>query len=46
MIESCFDKLTGVEATIDESACLGSKHRMNKNRHISAITSAPRLKYG
>ncbi|KAG2190961.1 hypothetical protein INT46_006819 [Mucor plumbeus] len=46
MIESCFDKLKGVEAAIGESASLGSKRRMNKNRHISAITSAPRLKCG
>ncbi|KAI8072018.1 hypothetical protein BDF21DRAFT_439730 [Thamnidium elegans] len=46
MIESCFDKLKGVEAANGESASLGSKRRMNKNRHISAITSAPRLKCG
>lgn len=46
MIESCFDKLKGVEAAIGESASLGSKRRMNKNRHLSAITSAPRLKRG
>ncbi|CEI95248.1 hypothetical protein RMCBS344292_09439 [Rhizopus microsporus] len=46
MIESCFDKLTRVEATIGESTCSDSKSRMNKNCHISAFTSAPRLKYG
>ncbi|KAG2236060.1 hypothetical protein INT48_008154 [Thamnidium elegans] len=28
------------------TACLGSKRRMNKNRHISAITPIPRFKYG
>ncbi|CAO3672119.1 unnamed protein product, partial [Rhizopus stolonifer] len=46
MIESCFDKLKGVEAAIGESVYLGSKRRMNKGRHISAITSIPRLKSG
>ncbi|CAO3652104.1 unnamed protein product [Mucor hiemalis] len=46
MIESCLDKLNGVEAAIGESANLGSKRRMNEDRHISAITSAPRLKCG
>ncbi|KAI7895133.1 uncharacterized protein EV154DRAFT_559555 [Mucor mucedo] len=43
MIESYFDKLKEVEAAIGESASLGSKRRMNKNRYISSITSAPRL---
>ncbi|KAG1455988.1 hypothetical protein G6F56_006937 [Rhizopus delemar] len=46
MIESCFDKFKGVEAITGESACLGSKRRVNKIRHISAITSTPRLKCG
>ncbi|KAI7889393.1 uncharacterized protein EV154DRAFT_467451 [Mucor mucedo] len=46
IIESCFDKLKGVEAAIGESASFSSKRRMNEKRHKSAITSAPRLKCG
>ncbi|CEP17512.1 hypothetical protein [Parasitella parasitica] len=47
IIESCFDKLRGIEAAIGESASLGCERRqMNENRHISAINSATGLKCG
>ncbi|KAG1468253.1 hypothetical protein G6F56_003944 [Rhizopus delemar] len=46
MIESCFDKVKGIEAVIGESATLSSKRRMNQNRTPTAINNMPRLAYG
>ncbi|KAI9340358.1 hypothetical protein BD770DRAFT_372594 [Pilaira anomala] len=46
MIESCFDKVKGIEAVTGESASLGSKRRMNQNRTPTAINNMSRLAYG
>ncbi|KAG0761222.1 hypothetical protein G6F16_001075 [Rhizopus arrhizus] len=46
MIESCFNKVKGIEAVTGESASLSSKRRMNQNRTPTAITNMPRLAYG
>ncbi|KAL7310014.1 hypothetical protein PS15m_012255 [Mucor circinelloides] len=46
MIETCFDKVKGIEDISGESASLGSKRRMNQNRTPTAIKNMSRLAYG
>lgn len=46
MIESCFNKVKGIEAVTGENASLGSKRRMNQNRTPTAINNMSRLAYG
>lgn len=46
MIETCFDKVKGIEAVTGESASLGSKRRMNQNSTPTAINNMSRLAYG
>ncbi|GAA5809293.1 hypothetical protein MFLAVUS_002699 [Mucor flavus] len=45
-LESCFNKVKGIEAVTGENASLGSKRRMNQNRTPTAINNMSRLAYG